>query len=159
MLRHCTGKELYYRKKNIYISLKSLRNTYILWEWGKKKREKKAHVSHLPVNNNQSVLPSLHWFHLCHYLPFPQWQNLIVICYFFLDHSHVQVITLCLEEVPAPIKQVLWHIIPPHEMQIQWSHNVTHLVTQEVILQILLQYEEETAEGSFVSWDMNYAVW
>jgi hypothetical protein len=53
---------------------------------------------------------------------FPQWQNLIVICYFFSDHSHVQVITLCLEQVPAPIQQVCQHTIP-HEMQIEWSHN------------------------------------
>jgi len=89
----------------------------------KKKGEKKAHVSHLTVNNNQAVLHSLHWLHLRHYLPFPQWQNLIVICYFFLDHSHVQVFTLCLEEVPAPIQQVCQHTIPPHEMQIQWSQN------------------------------------
>ena len=124
MLRHCTGKELYYRKKYIYISLKSLRNTYIFMGRKKKKKgEKKAHVSHLTVNNNQAVLHSLHWLHLCHYLPFPQWQNLIVVCYFFLDHSHVQVVTLCLEEVPAPIQQVCQHTIPPHEMQIQWSQN------------------------------------
>lgn len=48
MLRHCTGKELYYRKKNIYISLKSLRNTYILWEWGKKKREREKGTRFAP---------------------------------------------------------------------------------------------------------------
>jgi predicted transcriptional regulator len=40
-----------------------------------------------------------------------------------LDHSHVQVITLCLEEVPAPIKQVCQHTIPQHEMRIQLSQN------------------------------------
>ena len=126
MLRHCTGKELYYRKKIyicIYIVEKFKEHVYFYGKRKKKKREEKAHVSHLTVNNNQAVLHSLHWLHLCHYLPFPQWQNLIVICYFFLDHSHIQVITLCLEEVPAHTQQVCQHTVPPYEIQIQWPHN------------------------------------
>lgn len=93
-------------EKKIYISLRCLRNTFTLRG---EEREKKAHVSHLMViNNNQPDLPSINWLHLCHYLPFPQWQNLIVISYFFLNHSHVQVITLRLEEIPASINSMLY---------------------------------------------------
>ena len=42
----------------------------------------------------------------------------------------------------------------------KWTYNgrkmqKTHSFIQEVILWILWQYEEETVEESFVSWDMN----